>query len=297
MDPDIGHSYQHYIHWDLIPCVVVSGAIVFFIYVWTMNIYCDRQKSLLWEELVLGVAKLILEFKEIKHDGKTMAIVRNRRVSVRVMEVFFMIALVVMGFSFVTFWAIFMFDETFACDSGLDCFGFDKDSGNRISDLPLGTNCSEFESRDNVTITCYIFVFRYAEGFGAAGGIIVFAGVMLKVYAAVFFRVFDSQSESDPCCFCRRCAILFLRLSPFLFASFWPVSLAVPIIRNTVGKTTSGIYQFSSYILSLTTIALFGLIGFTKIAVLPKNADPPAEKTPPTEKKPPTETTPLIPLN
>lgn len=242
-------------------------------------ILCCDGESFCCEGLVFGAAKLILDFEDRESGGTIVATVRKRRVSVYVMFIFFLTAVFVMICCFMTFWAIFMLDETFACDNGLDCFAFNKDSGDIVSDSPLGINCSEFESQDNITITCYAFVFRYAEGIGAAGGIIVFAAFILKAYAIAFFWALDSQpgegtwGQVHHCC--KVCVILLIGFSPLLLSiGLLAVSIfGVPIVIRTLTKTTSGTVQFAAYIITLSYITTVGVYGLSKVAQSPRVVD------------------------
>lgn len=70
------------------------------------------------------------------------------------------------------FWEIAIIDDTYVCDmsSKIDCF--DIQTKKPIND------CAAYQNDD---VICFTFVFKFAAGFGSAGGLITLAILFTKM--------------------------------------------------------------------------------------------------------------------
>ena len=143
--------------------------------------------------------------------------------------------------AFITFWVIFLVEESFGCDPRLDCFPRQDNNSELLSHTPI-QNCSDYDLTDNVTIICYRFAFRYAEGFGVAGGILVFAASLMKMYEFLFFWAVDSPVTNDSRCSIKHIlkwvVIIFVLLSPLICSGIIAgVVYGIPLVYNTICTT------------------------------------------------------------
>ena len=139
---------------------------------------------------MFNVSKVILKEVELKKENrKKVYYLREYKIPIwlmrTVLTAIYNISVITIALAITSFWIVFLIEETFACDNGLDCFPFSED-GHRLQDQPIG-NCSDYESLTNITITCYRFSFLYAQGFGATGGVLLFAAFIITVYTTVMF--------------------------------------------------------------------------------------------------------------
>ena len=100
----------------------------------------------------------------------------------------------IVGTTFITFWNVFLVEESVKgdCEANFDCFP--KVGNGPVQQDPV--NCSAIEVSGNVTYECYRFVFRYAEGLGAAGGIHIFTALWSKPYFALLVNIYHKKSTS-----------------------------------------------------------------------------------------------------
>ena len=273
MDPalDRGSSYNVYRNWELIPMIAVSGGIslLSFVFAAIVGVYAIRNpdEPMIGKEFIIGFIKIFLKIK--KKDETTEATLYKRKVSTNATLLFFMAAVFVMLCSFLAFWEIFLIENSFTCTPGLDCFAFD--SHRPISKSSISRNCSSFESLDNITIICYKFVYRYSEGLGTAGGLIVYASFMLKAYAAAYFWFLDLDCSEGICkCFrswCKAVLICFLSILPtIIWAALLGVSFRVPSFYEMIIRTNSGAVQFIAFMFTLFYIITFGVLGISLVA-------------------------------
>lgn len=273
-----GYSISHYRNWDFVPITIISvvvggGAIVLA----TLNIitsWCC--KKVLCEDMVFGASGLLLDFEvTTDHQGNKEATSHARTVPPLVIHFLFVLAAFFFVCSCVTFWDTFLVEESFGCNPELDCFPVqENDRSTVLSPTPI-QNCSDYELMDDVTTVCYRFVFRYAEGFGAAGGILYLAIKIMKMYETALFWAVDSE-VTESCLGCIKKAMKWIVWVIVLFSPaiscivILDVSQHTPIIYNTIFMTKSDIERFVVYYLTYVFVAtggiysLFTLTGVTK---------------------------------
>ena len=276
-----GYSYDVYQNWDFIPIAVLAGvaglaAVVLALLNLCLSLYGffkgEKVGRIFCEDIVLGVSKLILDFEVTSgqqgnndqrgnndHQGNNdrrgnddqqgnndqqEIKVHGRKVPVVIINLFFAPAVWVCVCAFITFWVIFLVEESFGCDPRLDCFPWQDNNSELLSHTPI-QNCSDYDRIDNVTIICYQFVFQYAEGFGAAGGILVFAASLMKMYEIALFWAVDLPVTKDGrgSIFKRVIkwiVIISVLVTPLVCSGVTVgVSVGVPLIRDTIFKTES----------------------------------------------------------
>ena len=178
---------------------------------------------------------------------------------------------------FVSFWASFLVEETFACDPGLDCFFLSPSSfGVEHTRLPL-TNCTDLDQ--NATVVCFQFVFDYAAGFASMGGVFVVAVVSLRVYAVLLAWLVGVMPSFRSGVRCRSCRVLCSVVGVFVFF-LAPVIISVvillavllvPFVNDVVFQSSERTLKFATFWFSLlfsgtlTGVCLLGTLLGTHI--------------------------------
>ena len=175
---------------------------------------------------------------------------------------------------FITFWNIYAVEESggAACVENFDCFPIIN--GEYLQQKPVEncstlnfmmppdsslttTDASTLPLEVDITYNCYRLVFRYAEAFGAAGGILAITAFVLKLYFSILVSIRRSAGSRE----CR----FFLHTLVWLtftaiFIVFLGVNVGVPAIRAAVFRTVTDTIQFVMYCVSMALIIITGVI-------------------------------------
>lgn len=186
-----------------------------------------------------------------------------------------LIAPVITSTCFITFWNVYAVEESGggACVENFDCFP--RMGGEYLQREPVD-NCSSFsftpaslnESNStslplelDITYNCFRLVFRYAEGFGAAGGILALTALFSKVYFSILVSIKRYVGDDSDDRMCR-----FLLYTPVwlmcagIFVIFLGINLGIPAVRDTVFQTITDTIQFVMYAITLVLITITGVI-------------------------------------
>ena len=183
---------------------------------------------------------------------------------------------VITSTAFITFWNVYAVEEAAegACIENFDCFP--RMNGDYLLREPVD-NCSSFAlvsplnesnvtSQDStfapvesrITYNCFRLVFRYAEGFGAAGGILAITALFSKLYFSILVSIRRTYDDDRRCRFIMYTLIWILWFAIMLL--FVCINVAVPDIRRAVFRTITDTIQFVMYCLTLVLIAATGVI-------------------------------------
>ena len=172
----------------------------------------------------------------------------------------------------ITFWNVFLIEETFACDPGLDCF-FHNDSDS--DQLIAVSECSLINP--NLTVVCFRFSLYFGQALGSAGGLITIASIIVRCGVIVVFFITEKVQSSDynciknhSTCILRILSVIVL-LPPFLIFVFFDIALFVPDLVSVLLKTPQRKMLWVSYTLTM-------LAALVLVATLPKLAKLPKEK-------------------
>lgn len=260
---DSGYNYSTYTSWDVwvpvgvsLVTIVVTTLVVVTSLVW-LKFYRSSAHHLI--ELTYHIAKLTLGEslqRNLRAEPPTLTLY-DRRTSPAFVILLSSLTPAIFIPAFVSFWASFLVDETYACDPGLDCF-LQNSSYFALEPQQLLTNCTD---PDNDTIICFQFVFDFVAGCASMGGFVVVAVTSIKVYgiALVWLVGLMPSSRSDErgrCYSCRvLCSVLgvfVFFLSPLLIASvILIIALLQPLINDIIFQSNERILKFASYWLSL----------------------------------------------
>ena len=198
--------------------------------------------------LIFGGLKLIYghQVDELEAPGKpTIYSICGRHVRSWLLAVLFMVIIFVCTCTAVAFWNEFLVEQSQTCDSQMDCFGLDLHTYSPLYQEPLA-NCTDFESMDNVTISCYKFVFNYASALGNAGGVLVLASVIMNIQAGLWISASNQQGKCAWHCSVVSVAAMNIIIVTALCATPFIINF-VPLFKETVWSTNRGLVQFFTY--------------------------------------------------
>ena len=182
------------------------------------------------------------------------------------------IAPVISSTCFITFWNVYAVEESGGgtCVENFDCFprmGGEYlqqepvENCSSLSFMPLDslndTNASSLPLDLEITYNCYRLVFRYAEGFGAAGGILAITAFVSKLYFSMLVSIRRSADSRESRFFFH--SLVWLMFSA-IFIIFLGVNVGIPAIREAVFRTVTDIIQFVMYCTTMVLIIITGVI-------------------------------------
>ena len=179
--------------------------------------------------------------------------------------------------AFVTFWGLFLVDETYSCDPGLDCFLRDPSSFEIVDEQPL-SNCTNV---DNDTVVCFQFVFDYTAGIAATGGFLVVAATLLRVYGILLMWLVGVMPSSyghtkgrcHPCeMLCSIVVVFVFFLAPIIIAATTLIVVLLHrLINDIVFQSNEGILKFATYWSCLVYSGL--MVGICTLVVVIENSN------------------------
>ena len=129
-----GYSYSTYNLANIIPTalfMLVIGVFSAALYISHCLCICIHRENYsdgvvqLMERITMIIFKDVFEIVEI--EDKEVVTIRKRPVNTHASMKFFNFTIMILICICITFWNVFLIEETFACDPGLDCF-FQNDS-------------------------------------------------------------------------------------------------------------------------------------------------------------------------
>ena len=224
-----------------------------------------------------------LAFPDLKKDEEDSYDVFDKTVALPAFVLLTVIIVPVISSTlFITFWNVYAVEESGggACVENFDCFP--KIGGEYLQQEPV-ENCSSssflmmplMDSLQNdssnsstlplevdITFDCYRLVFRYAEAFGAAGGILAITALCSKLYFSLLVSISRTIDGDDKvACFCRYFlyAVVWLVCAAIFFI-FLGVNVGIPEVRAAVFRTVTDTIQFVMYCITMILIIITGVI-------------------------------------
>ena len=268
-------SYDTYYGWSVIAPAVVFCLLwlVFLLLVLIIYPFCDKPPRIFVEMLQLSLPDVEDDKgKIVKIDGSDIK------------KTFYILTLVMIPISIATiyfvFWVVWLVEEevTGACVPNFDCFPFLGDT--MLQSLPV-ENCSFYsntsmiadllnataevvmnetevaETSGEVTYECYRFVYRYAEGLGAAGGVLFFTAAFSKVYFGLIVAIVKYFDEEK---YAYLGIIIVGGIACVLWLLFVLFNTVFSDIRKSVFQTHSDYIEFSLYTLNFAAVIAGGII-------------------------------------
>ena len=181
---------------------------------------------------------------------------------------------------FITFWNVYAVEESGggACVENFDCFPriggeymqqepVENCSSSSFLMMPLmdslqndSSNSSTLPLEVDIIFDCYRLVFRYAEAFGAAGGILAITALCSKLYFSLLVSISRTFGDSDDK-FCRFFwfTVVWL-ICVAIFFIFLGVNVGIPEVRAAVFRTVTDTIQFVMYCTTMILIIITGVI-------------------------------------
>ena len=201
--------------------------------------------------LIFGGLKMVYghQVDEIETRGKsTVYMICGRHVKSWLLVVLFMVVVFVCSCVVVAFWNEFLVEESYSCQSDVDCFVLDENDAPLHQEPLVRENCTEFElSKDsNVTLRCFKFVFNYASALGNAGGVLVLASAVMNVQAGLWIGASACQGKLGRSVAIAAVATLNMIIEVAMFTLPFAV-FYIPLLQETVTKTSRSQVQFFTY--------------------------------------------------
>ena len=273
----MGFSYNTYLGLDLIAPVIFLAMMAMFsviafniarILCMKRTIQCNNkgekseERSIVtkipYRTFLVSTLKLMFAHDLVKEksEGITSYYIYGRKVGPGILTALFIMVTYVLCCSAITFWSVFLIDESDTCNPNVDCFATNQSDGSRI-ELSI-ENCPEYE-KSNYTLECFKFVLNYAEAFGHSGGVLVLAKVVVSLNITIWIAIsslIKVTGDPDKYACCKK-AFFFLMLqlyigaSLILCASIIFFSL-VPFFRDLLFNTVPNILKFIAYYLAFS---------------------------------------------
>ena len=199
-----------------------------------------------YQEIADGVIKVVFKdvFEEKEFFDRDEIVLQKRALPRFAKSWFFISALTIIGCALITFWNVFLIEETFSCDPGLDCF---KLNGS------IPTNCTDLQEDEE--IICFTFAFAIGRAAGTAGGILTLSAFIVKAEAIVVLKMIDYFKDDEPKTGCCHCTVFIFYILLLLFgivgfSVLFTVIVTVPAIRDSVFQTFQTSFIFFGYFLS-----------------------------------------------
>ena len=182
------------------------------------------------------------------------------------------IAPVISSTCFITFWNVYAVEEAGGgtCVENFDCFPrmggeyLQREPVENCSSLSFmppnslnNTNASSLPLDLDISFNCYRLVFRYAEGFGAAGGILAITAFVSKLYFSMLVSIRRTADSRESRFFLH--SLVWLTFT-VIFIVFLGVNVGVPTIREAIFRTVTDTIQFVMYCITMVLIIITGVI-------------------------------------
>ena len=247
-------SYGTYLAWNIIVPAVISF-LLWLVFLAVVLFYSFRKDRL--PRIFVGMLQLSLPNIEDDQNGACVKVFgRNiRRNALKVLTC--AIIPLTIATIFFSFWNVWLVEEEARgpCLPHFDCFK-NRELGETAVDIcPQSShilNGTETPEGKDVTYVCYRFAFNYAEGIGAAGGILIFTAIFSTIYFALLVGTFGKGGV---------CCMAIGGVGIVVAVVLWVVFIVVnAVFHETVFQTTTDIIQFVLYALNFGAIVIFGTV-------------------------------------
>jgi hypothetical protein len=151
----------------------------------------------------------------------------------------------------VAFWNEFLVEESYSCQSDVNCFVLDENDSPLHQEPLVRENCTEFElitSKDssNITLCCFKFVFNYASALGNAGGVLILASAVMNIQAGLWIGASVCGGKLGRSVAIAAVATLNVIVEAAMFALPFAV-FYIPLLQETITRTSRSQVQFFTY--------------------------------------------------
>ena len=200
---------------------------------------------------VVGALKLmygthIKECRSLRQQN--VYIICGRHVRPWLLILLFTVVIFVMCCTGVSFWCNFIAMESNHCEKHMDCFAFNGSKLVEINGQKPLLNCSVYESdTSHYDIHCFKFLFDYSGAIGDAGGIIIFASVIMNIQAGLWITA--SSMEGKVSWGISVAAVTIFNIVVVVCAIATPIIVhTVPLLKTTIINTDTTAVKFYTYL-------------------------------------------------
>ena len=165
-------------------------------------------------------------------------------------------------FALITFWDIFLVQESQDCLPDVDCFFDDytnSSSSSQLTTMPL--NCSEVTTNDEDNIICYKFALNISIAVAAAGGVLTISTIAMAISLSVATAISS------------RCSTFWVFIAMIIASILLPIGFIVGFIvfvvtndHFTLGKITPLMQLFIVFFAIFCTLGIFPWFSTKKIS-------------------------------
>jgi len=190
----MGYNYYDYQNWDFYPILAISIVFAFGYPILLSFLHCYKEETAVYVMYLISKITFRDAFKRTtsEKDEKVYYSMLGYRCSKKLLLVNSLMSIAIWQAAFATFWAVFLIEESFACDENLDCFPVRSNSshtlGLLIQDVPI-KDCSKFILADDIQVLCFRYSLNYAEALGAAGGVFLIATTFIRGHLEVLMEI------------------------------------------------------------------------------------------------------------
>ena len=201
--------------------------------------------------VIFGGLKLIyghqLDEMEAK-DKPTVYSICGRHIKAWLLVVLFIVVVFVCSCVVVAFWSEFLVEESYHCQSDVDCFVLDENRNPLGQEALDRENCTEYESNEkaNVTLHCFKFVFNYASALGNAGGVLVLASAVMNIQAGLWIGATSCRGKCGWSFAVTAISMINIVIEGLMLALPFAVYY-IPLLQETITKSSRSQVQFFTY--------------------------------------------------
>ena len=279
-------SYDTYLVWNIVVPALFAG-VMWLLSFAVVLVYCFKKDKL----PRIFMEMLQLSLSNIEEDSNCACVlVFGSRIRARALKLLTLLVVpLTLATIFFSFWNVWLVEEETStnCLPNFDCFPMLGDR--QLKDTPVNscsepfkfstladndatetaldnlngtdilndTETREMVAADEISYRCYRFVFLYAEGIGAAGGILFFTAVFSKLYFCFLVTIICSKRHD----YLRFGVLFFVWIfAAVVWVLFIVVNTAVPIIREAVFQTHTDTIQFTLYAVNFAAVVVGGYV-------------------------------------
>ena len=245
-------SYDTYLVWNIV-VPALFAAVMWLLSFAVVLVYCFKKEKL--PRIFMEMLQLSLSNIE-EESNCACVLVFGSRIRARALKLLTLLVVpLTLATIFFSFWNVWLVEEEARgpCLPHFDCFQI---VDTKLNDTPVDSCPQSSQTVNGMETTakyiCYRFAFNYAEGIGAAGGILLFTAIFSKIYFALLVATFG---KGGLCC---GTIGFVLMIAAAIVLILFTVLNAV--YHNTVFQTDTDIVQFTLYALNFGAVVFGGVL-------------------------------------
>ena len=244
-------SYDTYLVWNIVVPALFAG-VMWLLSFAVVLVYCFKNDKL----PRIFMEMLQLSLSNIEEDSNCACVlVFGSRIRARALKLLTLLVVpLTLATIFFSFWNVWLVEEEARgpCLPHFDCFQI---VDTKLNNTPVDSCPQSSQTVNGMETTakyiCYRFAFNYAEGIGAAGGILLFTAIFSKIYFALLVATFG---KGGLCLTIGFVLMIAAAIGLILF------TVLNAVYHNTVFQTDTDIVQFTLYALNFGAVVFGGVL-------------------------------------